>query len=331
MWQSAEIEEISVLLVAYQRPENVKEILSRVVAAGIKNIYISLDFPKIPNPESLRRREEILKTVEQFAIKPQLQIKLSVFSQNVGCGVAVIKACDWFFDSVDLGVVIEDDCIPTPGFFSYMQLALVTLKYSEDCFTASGSRLHPPPKDGARWELNTFPIFWGWGSTSDRWKYLSEQIRAPLPSFWKYPSPYSVQSIYWRAGSRRVREGFVDTWDTLISELFYRRRIKNLSPPSSLVQNIGDDEHATHEMNHLSDLPQAREEFNYPNSLPLFDFSNNEICGKFLYNYRLRHILSTFFTKVLDRTIRFHLSDKSFVDRVRDASLRYREVPVSKK
>jgi hypothetical protein len=249
MWQTAEIEEISALVIAYQRPANVEEILTRVVTAGIRNVYISLDYPRVPNSESLQRREEIIGIVKKFAKDSSLRIRLSIFSQNVGCGVAVTTACDWFFDSVNLGVVLEDDCIPTPGFFSYMRSALLGVADSEDTYVASGSRLHPSAVYGAEWELNGFPIFWGWGSSSSKWKELSAQIREPLPAFWKYPSPFSVKSFYWRAGSRRVREGFVDTWDTLISELFYRKKLMNLSPTNSLVKNVGNDEHATHEWN----------------------------------------------------------------------------------
>lgn len=320
MWKAAEIEELSALVITYQRPENVEEILSRVVAAGIRDIYVSLDYPRVLNSETSHRREQIIELVEKFSLNPTLQIRLSTFSQNVGCGVAVTTACDWFFNSVKLGVVIEDDCIPTPGFFSYMKLALAGLDDLENTYIASGSRLHPLVEDSAEWELNRFPIFWGWGSTSIKWKQLSAQIKEPLPLFREYPSPFSTQSFYWRAGSRRVREGFVDTWDTLISELFYRRKYYNVSPSLSLVQNIGNDEHATHKMNYLSSLPHASETFNFPMSPPLFEALNNEKCGRFLYRYNPRHILTTSLTKIFDRTLRFHISSKPFSDRIKDAS-----------
>jgi hypothetical protein len=329
MWRAAEIEEVSALVIAYQRPDNVEEILSRVVASGIKNIYVSLDYPRLPNSESLHRREEIIRLVEKLALNPSLQIRLSTFSQNVGCGVAVTTACDWFFDSVNLGVVIEDDCIPTPGFFSYMRYALIGLINSKNSFIASGSRLHPLSADGMHWELNGFPIFWGWGSTASKWKQLSIQIKEPLPLFRKYPSRFSIQSFYWRAGSRRVREGFVDTWDTLISELFYRNSLYNLSPSVSLVQNIGNDEHATHKMDYLSGLPAAHESFKFPTTFPIFDPTKNSQCGKFLYKYSARHIVTTFLTKLLDRTIRFHLADKPFADRLKIASNFYNETKVN--
>ena len=320
MLQAVEIKGISALLIAYQRPDNVERILSEVVSAGIKEIFVSLDYPKVPNVESLNRHNEIIGIVHRLSLDPTLRVNFAVFSQNVGCGVAVTTACDWFFNSISLGVVLEDDCIPTSGFFSFMQFALKQLEFTADMYVASGTRLHPCTDEGALWELNTFPTFWGWGSSADKWKEISSQMRHPLPSLKKYPKPFSVRSVYWRAGSRRVREGYVDTWDTVISELFYRLNLKNLSPSKSLIVNVGNDQHATHEMSNIQNLPTASQTFLEPSVEPLFSPVNNEICGKFLYQYRVRHIFSTALTRLLDHTFRRSHSGIPFVRRLEFSS-----------
>jgi hypothetical protein len=328
MLQAVEISGISALLIAYQRPDNVEKILSEVVRAGISDIFVSLDYPRIVSVESLQRRDEVIKVVHRFASDPSLRIKLSVFSQNVGCGVAVTTACDWFFNSVTHGLVLEDDCIPTSGFFSFMQFALNQLESNDDLYVASGSRLHPSIEDGTRWELNTFPVFWGWGSSAPKWKYMSLQMREPLPPLKRYPKPFSIRSVYWRAGSRRVREGYVDTWDTVISELFHRLELRNLSPSKSLVKNVGNDQHATHQMSQLAKLPVASQDFLKPSAEPIFSFLKNTICGRYLYNYRVRHIFTTAFTRFLDRTIRASEVNIPFVLRLNSSTEFYSEQEV---
>jgi hypothetical protein len=320
MLQAVEIQGISALVIAYQRPDNVERILSEVVSAGIKEIFVSLDYPRVPTVDSLQRHDEVINIVRRLSLDPTLRVNLSVFSENVGCGVAVTTACDWFFNSVNLGIVLEDDCIPTSGFFTYMQFALKQLESVADIHVASGTRLHPFVEDGAQWELNTFPIFWGWGSSADKWKSISSRMREPLPLFKRYPKPFSVRSVYWRAGSRRVREGYVDTWDTIISELFHRLGLRNLSPTKSLVKNVGDDKHATHEMSHLQSLPTVSQFFPKPSVEPLFSAVNNKICGRYLYNYRVRHIFTTALTRLLDRTIRTPQLSISFVRRLESAT-----------
>ena len=330
MLQALEIKGISALLIAYQRPDNVERILTEVVSAGIKEIFVSLDYPKIPNVESLGRYNEIINIAQKLSREPTLRVNLAVFSENVGCGVAVTTACDWFFNSVGLGVVLEDDCIPTPGFFTYMQFALKQLESTEDIHVASGTRLHPFIDDGTQWELNTFPIFWGWGSSADKWKNISSQIREPLPPLRRYPKPFSIRSVYWRAGSRRVREGYVDTWDTVISELFHRLDLRNLSPSESLVKNIGNDQHATHEMSYLQSLPTVSQFFLKPSAEPLFSPVNNEICGVYLYKYRTRHFFTTALTRLLDHIIRTPLASTSFVRRLESSTEFYSGREVTK-
>jgi len=189
-----------------------------------------------------------------------------------------------------------------------------------DIYVASGSRLHPYFEDGTQWELNTFPIFWGWGSSADKWKCISSQMRQTLPPLRRYPKSFSVRSVYWRAGSRRVREGYVDTWDTIISELFHRLSLRNLSPSKSLVKNVGNDQHATHEMSYLQRLPSASQIFLEPLAEPLFSAVNNKICGRYLYNYSVRHIFTTALTRLLDHTIRAPRSSISFVQRLESST-----------
>jgi hypothetical protein len=328
MLQPVEIEQISALLIAYQRPENVREILTRVVSAGIRDIYISLDFPREVNAQSLKRRDQIFDAIADYAANPELRIRVSTFSKNVGCGVAVTSACDWFFNCVEIGVVIEDDCIPSPGFFRYMQYALGEILTVENLYTASGSRLHPNNSETNDWEINKFPVFWGWGSTSQKWKRLSSNMRRPLPSFRSYPSKFTINSFYWRAGSRRVREGFVDTWDTLISELFHRLNYWNLSPATSYVTNVGNDEFATHDMSYVSNLPRSIDEFTLPTEPPIFSSARNKECGSYLYRYGLRHPATTLISKILDRTIRARQAQIPFVERLEDGISIYSEIEI---
>lgn len=330
MLQAVEFNGISALLIAYQRPDNVERILAEVVSAGIKEIFVSLDYPKVPNVESLHRHNKIIKIVQRLSLDSTLRVNLSVFSQNVGCGIAVTTACDWFFNCVRLGIVLEDDCIPTSGFFTYMQFALKQLESKADIYVASGTRLHPCIEKEAQWELNSFPVFWGWGSSANKWRDLSSQLREPLPPLKKYPKPFSIRSVYWRAGSRRVREGYVDTWDTVISELFHRLNLRNLSPSKSLIKNVGNDQHATHEMSYIQNLPTASQIFLKPSEAPLFSPVNNEICGRYLYKYRVRHFFTTALTRLLDHTIRRSHSNISFVRRLESSAEFYAVREVTK-
>jgi len=326
MGESIKIDTISALIVAYQRPQNVEKIILKLIDSGIVDIYVSLDYPSDPNLASLDRFEEIVSVVQRFAVNPKLKIKLATFSRNVGCGVAVTLACDWFFESTKLGIILEDDCIPTSGFVEYASYALAQVVNVSDLFVFSGSRLDKVASKELAWELNTFPVFWGWGTTAEKWKYLSAEMRKPLPILRNYPEPFSYKSTYWRAGSRRAKEGFVDAWDTVVSELFFRMDLKNLTPRQSFIQNVGDDAVATHKMIGLSGLQKPVENFDRPMHLPVFDLGRSEKCGKELYGYSFRHYLSTLITKVLDRSINSKTAREPLVERLKECNSYYSEM-----
>jgi hypothetical protein len=104
----------------------------------------------------------------------------------------------------------------------------------------------------------------------------------------------------------------------------------NLSPITSLVNNVGDDEHATHEMLALANLPAAAEQFTIPDAKPLFSRNDNDFCGKFLYGYRARHILSTSVTKILDKTLFSSKRRKPFIARLDASKVFYSEELLSR-
>ena len=49
---------------------------------------------------------------------------------NLGCGHAPATAIDWFFQNVEAGIILEDDCRPDPTFFSFCEVLLE--RYKDD-------------------------------------------------------------------------------------------------------------------------------------------------------------------------------------------------------
>jgi hypothetical protein len=47
------------------------------------------------------------------------QIERLYSDVNQGCRLGVSRAIDWFFEHVDEGMILEDDCVPHPDFFPY--------------------------------------------------------------------------------------------------------------------------------------------------------------------------------------------------------------------
>lgn len=114
-----------------------------------------------------------------------------------------------------------------------------------------------------------------------------------------------IERIYWTAGCRRVLEGFVDTWDTLITTLLLSKNWKTLSPLVSLVRNVGNDDLATHTSNGtvLHDLKLGT--FTLKEAFILKDARGIDSWMRHsLYRISARHIFSTKITRILDMLVK---------------------------
>ena len=63
-------------------------------------------------------RHGLQQLIEQEIDWP-CQIERLYSDVNQGCRLGVSRAITWFFEQVEEGIILEDDCVPHPDFFPY--------------------------------------------------------------------------------------------------------------------------------------------------------------------------------------------------------------------
>jgi hypothetical protein len=63
------------------------------------------------------RRPHTLRQVIEQEIDWPCQIERLYSDVNQGCRLGVSRAITWFFEQVEEGIILEDDCVPHPDFF----------------------------------------------------------------------------------------------------------------------------------------------------------------------------------------------------------------------
>lgn len=53
------------------------------------------------------------------AVDWQCEVKTLFREENMGCRRAVSTAIDRFFEQVEEGIILEDDCVPNPSYFRF--------------------------------------------------------------------------------------------------------------------------------------------------------------------------------------------------------------------
>ena len=110
--------ETPILFLIFNRPDLTSQVFQRIAEVKPKYLFIAADVPRNDYPEDTekcRRAREIVLN----AIDWDCEVKTLFRETNLGCKVAVSKAIDWFFESVEEGIILEDDVYPSLSFFRY--------------------------------------------------------------------------------------------------------------------------------------------------------------------------------------------------------------------
>lgn len=238
---------VPVLVIAFNRPEHTRRLLQRLASQGVGRIYVSIDGPR--NIVEIAKCEEVLAVTKTFSDK--MEIMVLHRNYNLGCGIGVTAALDWFFSHVDYGIILEDDCFPEDGFFEYFEDYFSKVNDYEAQGVSMASA-HNPFQTYSRNVVSNYYLIQGWGTTRKNW----EQVRQGffglgLPRFSNDAAGKRSPSegVYWWANATRARVGSVDTWDSMFCDRMWALGKKCLVPSINLIQNNGFGEAATHTKN----------------------------------------------------------------------------------
>ena len=104
-----------VLFLIYNRQDLTKRLIDLLREVKPTNLYVAADGPKNNQDRKLcRATRELIKTVDW-----DCKIHRLYRRKNLGCGKAVSSAISWFFDYVESGVILEDDCLVDVSFFQF--------------------------------------------------------------------------------------------------------------------------------------------------------------------------------------------------------------------
>ena len=292
-------EKDAVLIVAYRRYENTKKIIDLCILNGIPRIYVVVDFPANEKSEAAfdvaRMKEQIIDVSNSSLIPIQYRFRES----NSGCAASILSACDWFFEHEDFGIILEDDCIPSNGFFQMISCYKEQLISNKDIWMICGTQFAPESLFPSEAALSKYALIWGWASSSSKWNVISQSLR-DSNKFESYRNLISPESIYWNAGSRRAINGFVDVWDTAVLNAMHQRKKYAILPKKSLVQNIGNDPAATHTKDASPWLNRDVGTFHPDGTEAKYSKAVDQWLNANFYKISARHILTTRITFLLD-------------------------------
>lgn len=290
----------AVLIVGYQRVDAIRSILEQCLTADVRNVLLSLDFPKVISPDALANNALIRKLVVEYESRFD-SFQSRFLATNIGCSANVLSSCDWAFNQYKAVAVLEDDCKPSSGFFEFCQEAEGYLKTNSEVLLACGTQFVPVAERGSSSILSKYALTWGWFTDADHWETIKSELILLGHECKMNLKSLNYERIYWHEGARRAFQGYVDVWDTALVAVINEGSYFALLPPTNLISNIGNDLVATHtgedkmwtNATHGKYLPG---DF----GAPIVDPKADLWLKKNFYGISARHLVSTRITRLTD-------------------------------
>ena len=274
-----------ILIIAFNRPEKLRILLNTIEQVNPEQVYISIDGRRQNRPEDTELVEECAMIARNWKGE-KAHVEKNIEDQNLGCRDHVIKAISWFFQKVESGIILEDDCIPSESFFEYTSLLLDRYQKDERVIMISGNNFGKNHLCSPySYSFTKYISIWGWATWSDRWseflafyRWLDRANESDLGSL-----KSTIQSALMnrKEGEERFQymlnalEKKTDSWGYLLSGFALSTQRSTIIPVVNLISNVGFGTASTHTVNSNSELSEIdRKEMEFPMTHPPYSISS---------------------------------------------------------
>ncbi len=157
----------------------------------------------------------------------------------------------WFFDNEEFGIILEDDCLPHPNFYTFCSSLLLKYKDDQRIFAIAGHNFQDGIWRGdGSYYFSRYNHVWGWASWRRAW--LTNDVSMKFWPSWKRSAEWQkywesrISRFYWTFILDRMYKGKINTWDYCWTANVWYRNGLTIIPNVNLVSNIGFGPEATH-------------------------------------------------------------------------------------
>lgn len=233
--------ETPILFLVFNRPDETQVVFNRIKEIKPKYLYVSADGPRVSKEgesEKCSRVREIINQVDW-----DCEVKTLFRENNLGCKKAVSQGISWFFDNVEEGIIIEDDCLPSLSFFTYAQNLLDKYRNNNRIMHISAENPLNETFSESSYYFSKIPHIWGWAT----WKRAWDLYDVNFQNFDSFIENNLISEIfgmkeaqtYWNKIFKRVKEGKIDTWDYQWTYCLFVNNGLSINPNINMVTNIG--------------------------------------------------------------------------------------------
>jgi hypothetical protein len=237
----------AVLFLVFNRLDTTKQVFEAICQAKPPRLYIAADGARATKEGEADKvnavRDYILSNIDW-----ECEVKTLFREQNLGCKYAVSSAITWFFENEEMGIILEDDCLPSQSFFWFCEELLERYKDDMRIGQISGDNFQNGIKRGeADYYFSIYNHIWGWASWVNRWKNYDVMLNHIKDSNFIEDLFSDKKTIrYWKDTFETMKQQKINTWDYQWTFTLWNNEQLTILPNVNLIKNIGFGADATH-------------------------------------------------------------------------------------
>jgi hypothetical protein len=233
-----------ILFLVFNRPALTKIVFDEIKKTKPTRLFVAIDGPRKENNNDEKNIKEVLEIVTNIDWECDLQVLQR--KVNLGCGLAVSSAINWFFSKVEEGIILEDDCLPSLDFFKFSEVMLEKFKNNKSIMAINGSNPFSFESSNYSYSFTSYNLIWGWATWKDRWaeyQYdLSNEESLKILYFLFLKFKFDLISIRsWHKHLKLVIQNKINTWDYQWIYTCFKKKGYIITPAHNLIKNIGND------------------------------------------------------------------------------------------
>lgn len=249
--------ETPVLFETYIRVETSRKVWDAIKNAKPKKLYFYSNKALLDRPDDIAKNNEIRSWVREV----DWDCEVHTFFRDVQVNQyeSLLGSKQWLFDNEESGIILEDDCVPSLGFFEFCDHFLNVYADNKKISFISGNNYSRgySPQTSDDHIISLSQLHFGWATWKDRWNDIDWELMPTKVidsgAFEVYYPKFYVRWFY-KLMFKRLEPFIKNThcWDYLWTlNCIYKDKYE-VSPTKNLVQNIGlYGEHANGGNNYL--------------------------------------------------------------------------------
>lgn len=246
-----------ILLITFNRPEHTRRVLTEILKAEPQSLYVCQDGARDGNENDRIKVQEVRDVIQEHTSAyaenhPNFTFSTLYSRLNLGCGPGPAAGITWFFENVEQGIIMEDDCLPHPDFFGYCEELLERYKDNPQVLFINSTLYHDRWKCNASYGFSHYMVTGAWAAWRETWQGFDLDLLNL--NAWRFRKQVlrltknRAEANWWYFKVKEIQQdkSKKSYWDYQMQIHLFRNNALTIHPKVNLISNIGFDAEGTH-------------------------------------------------------------------------------------